>query len=44
MPSDDHEENAVFGRNRDSIRIIGDIVSPMPREWFDPEDADQDLF
>ena len=23
-----------FGRNRDSIRILGDIVSPMPEEWY----------
>ena len=25
----------VFGRNRDKIRIPGDIVSPMPAEWFE---------
>ena len=24
-----------FGRNRDTIRILGDIVSPMPAEWFE---------
>ena len=24
-----------FGRNRDNIRILGDIVSPMPAEWFE---------
>ena len=30
-----------FGRHRDKIRILGDIVSPMPAEWFeDPEDSD----
>ncbi len=23
-----------FGRNRDRIRILGDIVSPMPEEWY----------
>lgn len=35
----------VFGRNRDNIRITGDIVSPMPAEWFDtPEEGDEDLF
>ncbi len=27
----------VFGRNRDKIKILGDIVEPMPAEWF--EDA-----
>ena len=35
----------AFGRNRDNIRILGDIVEPMPAEWF--EDADHredDLF
>ena len=25
---------APFGRDRDIIRILGDIVSPMPAEWF----------
>ena len=25
----------IFGRNRDNIRITGDIVSPMPVEWYD---------
>ena len=35
----------VFGRNRENIRILGDIVSPMPTEWYeDPEEADKDLF
>ena len=35
----------VFGRNRENIRILGDIVSPMPTEWYeDTEDADKDLF
>ena len=24
-----------FGRDRDKIRILGDIVSPMPAEWLD---------
>ena len=40
-------ENGIpeFGRHRDRIRILGDIVSPMPSEWFETpgEDAD-DLF
>ena len=34
-----------FGRNRDAIRIRGDIVSPMPPEWFEtPDDSDEGLF
>lgn len=34
-----------FGRNRDNIRILGDIVSPMPPEWYEKaDDSDQDLF
>ena len=33
-----------FGRNRDKIRILGDIVSPMPPEWYEKaDDADDDL-
>ncbi len=32
-----------FGRNRDNIQILGDIVSPMPTEWFEPS-GDEDLF
>ena len=31
----DEEPAALFGRNRESIRILGDIVSPMPREWYE---------
>ena len=34
-----------FGRNRDNMRILGDIVSPMPAEWFEEEgDPGADLF
>ncbi len=34
-----------FGRDRDIIRIHGDIVGPMPREWWDVGDDDgEDLF
>ena len=32
-----------FGRSRDKIRIKGDIVSPMPAEWFEGS-SDEDLF
>ena len=34
-----------FGRHRDKIRILGDIVSPMPAKWFEaPDDGGEDLF
>ena len=34
-----------FGADRDKIQILGDIVSPMPAEWFqDPDDTEKDLF
>lgn len=29
-----------FGRNRYKIQIMGDIVSPMPAEWFEDESAE----
>jgi len=33
------------GRDRGKLRITGDIVSPMPAEWFEgPDDAQRDLF
>ena len=33
-----------FGRNRDNIQILGDIVSPMPPEWYaKADDSDEDL-
>ena len=36
---------APFGRYKDIIQVHGDIVSPMPAEWFeDPEDSSEDLF
>ena len=33
-----------FGRNRDNIRILGDIVSPMPAGWYDDDDDRENLF
>ena len=34
-----------FGRDRDKIQILGDIVSPMPAEWFEKaDDSDEYLF
>ena len=34
----------LFGRHRDKIRILGDIVSPMPAEWFEtPDDGGEEL-
>lgn len=35
----------TFGRNRSHIRILGDIVEPMPAEWFeDADDPEENLF
>ena len=34
----------VFGRNRESIEILGEIVEPMPAEWFDDGEMREDLF
>ena len=35
----------VFGRNRENIHITGDIVSPMPEEWFEEAAGnDENLF
>ncbi len=33
-----------FGRNRDAIQIKGDIVSPMPPEWYAKSEDSEDLF
>ena len=34
-----------FGRDRDKMRILGDIVSPMPPEWYEKaDDSDEYLF
>ena len=44
VPCDEAPET-WFGRHRDNIRILGDIVGPMPREWWDdPDDEAEDLF
>ena len=35
----------AFGRNRDNIHSLKDIVEPMPAEWFeDSDDTTSDLF
>ena len=35
----------AFGRNRANIRILGDIVEPMPAEWFAAaDDSEEKLF
>ena len=37
--------HSPFGRDRDIIQIVGDIVGPMPAEWFDSTgDTEEDLF
>lgn len=33
-----------FGADRELIKIHGDIVSPMPREWYEKPDDDDHLF
>ncbi len=33
---------APFGRDQGRIRILGDIVSPMPPEWFGKPVSDPD--
>ena len=33
-----------FGRDRDAIQIKGDIVSPMPPEWYAKSEDSEDLF
>ncbi len=33
-----------FGCDRDIIKINGDIVGPMPAEWFEKPEGDDDLF
>ena len=33
-----------FGADRDLIQIHGDIVEPMPSEWFEKPEDDDDLF
>ena len=39
--------DSLFGRNREHIEVLGDIVSPMPAEWFEDSEGDgidEDLF
>ena len=43
VPCDETPES-WFGRDRDIIWIRGDIVGPMPREWWDDGDDEDDLF
>ena len=36
---------SFFGADKGRMKIIGDIVSPMPAEWFeDPDDSRKELF
>jgi hypothetical protein len=36
---------SMYGVDKGKIKILGDIVSPMPPEWFSsPANADEDLF
>ncbi len=39
------DEVAESGTDKGRMRIIGDIVSPMPAEWFeDSDDSRKELF
>ena len=39
------KKHAPFSRDGDIVQIHGDIVSPMPAEWFgEPEDTRKGLF
>ena len=36
---------SMYGVDKGKIKILGDIVSPMPPEWYtDGENSDEDLF
>ena len=32
------EKSSMFGRNRDQIRILGDIISPLKVDWDEERD------
>ena len=34
----------TFGRDRNNVRILGDIVEPMPAEWFEGADTPRHAF
>ena len=39
------KQTLVYGQHRDDIEILGDIVGPMPEEWYAKEDdTDEELF
>ena len=35
---------SLFGMGRGRMEILGDIVSPMPEEWYTDPDEDDSLF
>ena len=36
---------SMYGVDKGKIKILGDVVSPMPPEWYsNPARADEDLF
>ena len=35
---------SFFGADKGRIKILGDIVSPMPAEWFEDQSRDSSLF
>lgn len=38
------KQTMVFGQHRDQIHILGDIVSPMPVDWYGKDNEDEDLY
>lgn len=41
----EYRPKSMYGVDKGKIKILGDIVSPMPPEWFsNPDKADEDLF
>ena len=44
MPMEERPKS-MYGVDKGKIKILGDIVSPMPSEWFsNPDNANEDLF
>ena len=44
-PNNQKPPKTFFGSDKGRIEILGDIVSPMPAEWFeDPDHSRNELF
>ena len=42
--SESPAQSMVFGQHCDHIHILGDIVSPMPVDWYAKGGDDEDLY